>query len=371
MHIKKHIKELVKDAFLHRTRSKQLRHLKMLVGHLRAKHKYSKYPLAKHPPIIKQYPFCHHSDLKWLDFYYSVFGSPDPLFIPVPVYYYIETCLNNRMLTFAIKEKNFLNKFMPAVPTPKTIVRRINGFCYDDQYQRVDRNEVWRLLNLRSKLILKPSVESGGGSSIRVLERKGSALSDAEGSLNPEWLDSYIKDFVVQEYIVQHRFFSQFNPSSNNTIRVFTYRSVKDDSVNILHCLLRVGAQGSFLDHDHLGGVVLAIDEHNKTTPQAIDLFGNKYNSVNGIDLAALDSVPVMDEVRKLAREVAGNVYYGRLLALDFTVDRENRPLLLEINCWRNGISQYQMHNGGLFKEFTIEILDFCQKAALTLTLSL
>ena len=43
------------------------------------------------------------------------------------------------------------------------------------------------------------------------------------------------------------------------------------------------------------------------------------------------------------------------------TVNSEGDPLLLEINCRHNGIHQYQMHNGGLFKEFSEEILDYYQ----------
>ncbi len=371
MMLKKQIRAILRYSFSLILRRKQLSHINKLIKHFATKRKLLKYPFTEYPPVIKRYTFCHHSDLKWLDFYHSVYGKPDPFFISVPVYYYIETCMNHRMLTYAIKEKNFLNKFMPAIPTPGTIIRRINGFYYNEKFHQVDINEVWRLLNQHNKFILKPSVESGGGSSIRVFEKKDSGFLDDKGNLNAMFFESYFKDFIIQEYIVQHNYFSQFNPSSNNTIRVFTYRSIKDDSINILHCLLRIGAKGNYLDHDHLGGVVLAIDEHNKISPHAIDLYGNKCKSVNNIEFSTLDSVPAMAEIRKLAKEIASNIYYGRLLALDFTVNSKCIPLMLEINCWRNGISQYQMHNGGLFKEFTEEILDYCQKATLTYTLSI
>lgn len=371
MNVKRQIDKIVKDTFIRRSRKKQLHYLKKLIDHLKVKKSFVKYPIKKYPPVIKRYSFYHYSDLKWLDFYFSVFGSPDPSFIPVPIYYYVETCLNHRMLTYAIKDKNFLNKFMPTIPTPGTIIRCINGFYYNDKFQKIDINQVWQLLNQHDKFILKPSIESGGGSSIRVFEKRDSGFLDDKDNLNAMFFDGYGKDFIIQEYIVQHGYFSQFNPSSNNTIRVFTYRSVKDDSVNLLHCLFRVGAKGSYLDHDHLGGVVLSIDEHNKISPHAIDIYGNKYKSVNGIEFSNLDSVPAMAEIRKLAKEIAGNIYYGRLLALDFTVSSECVPLMLEINCWRNGISQYQMHDGGLFKEFTEEILDYCQKEKFTYTLSI
>ena len=49
-------------------------------------------------------------------------------------------------------------------------------------------------------------------------------------------------------------------------------------------------------------------------------------------------------------------------MALDFTIDNTGEPLLLEINCWGNGISQYQMNNGSVFKEYTREVLEYCSK---------
>ena len=74
-----------------------------------------------------------------------------------------------------------------------------------------------------------------------------------------------------------------------------------------------------------------------------------------------LDNVPAMDEVRSIAKKIANNIYYARLLALDFTVNKNGEPLLIDINCRSNAIHQYQMHNGGLFKNFTKEILDYAQ----------
>jgi len=65
--------------------------------------------------------------------------------------------------------------------------------------------------------------------------------------------------------------------------------------------------------------------------------------------------------MKALAKKIAGNIYYGRLLAIDFTVNSDGNPLMLEVNVRHNGIHQYQMHYGGLFKEFTKEILDYCQ----------
>jgi hypothetical protein len=361
MKIKKSLQQLVRNLLLWRLRHSQISHIDQLNAKLNERGVLKKYPFENTPPVISKYRFYKNSDIKWLDFFYSIHGEADPNFISVPVYFYIETCLNHRMLTYAIKEKNFYNKFMTEIPTPKTVLRKIGGIFYDDNFCRLERDQVLQRLGSFQKVITKPTVESGGGSSILVFEKMGGVLSSGNQILDVEFLTSYGKDFIIQDFVRQHDFFSQFNPTSNNTVRVFTYRSVKDDSVNILHCLLRVGAKGSFLDHDHLGGVVMAINESNSLSEHAIDLYGNKFKSVNNIQLETLGKVPAMEQIKVLAGKIAGDVYYGRLLALDFTVNSEGEPLLLEINCWRNGISQYQMHNGGLFKEFTKEILDHCQ----------
>jgi hypothetical protein len=131
--------------------------------------------------------------------------------------------------------------------------------------------------------------------------------------------------------------------------------------VHLLHSTLWVGAKGHFLDHDHWGGYGLSVNNTNKLNKYAIDVHGNKYESVNDIVLASLNEVPGMAGIKELALKIAERIYYGRLLAIVFTVNSNGDPLLLEVNVKGNSIYQYQMHNGSLFKEYTKEILDYCQ----------
>lgn len=361
MQIENYIRPISRQILLRRLMVGSQKNINDLISHLKAERKYFNYPAEKYTPTIAKYPFFRKSDLKWLDFYYSIYGKPDQNFISVPVYLYAETCLYDRLLINGILEKNAYNKFLNWVPTPTTLLRRINRFYYDDQYQKIDRKDIMILLNGHKKLILKPSTYTGAGHDILVFENKNGTLNNGKFDLNPEFLDGYNRDFIIQEFVIQHSFFSQFNPSCNNTIKFFVYRSINDDSVNLLHCIFWVGAKGSFLDHDHWGGFGLSINEENKLNKHAIDVYGNKYESVNNIVLSSLGEVPAMDEMRALAKKIVNNLYYARMLALDFTVNKDGNPLLLEINFRHNGIHQYQMHNGGLFKEFTKEILDYCQ----------
>ena len=64
-----------------------------------------------------------------------------------------------------------------------------------------------------------------------------------EYQLNLEVLNKYNKNFVIQEFVIQHSFLSQFNPKCNNTIEMFVYRSINDDSINILHSIFWVGVK--------------------------------------------------------------------------------------------------------------------------------
>ena len=93
----------------------------------------------------------------------------------------------------------------------------------------------------------------------------------------------------------------------------------------------------------------------------AFDINGMKNKSVNGILFKDLDQAPFVDEAANIARKIAGRIYYGRVLALDFSIDEKGQPLFIELNCRRNGTNQYQMNNGGLFKQFTREVLNYCE----------
>lgn len=361
MNFKRTGKFLLRKLNGNRLRRAQYPHIKKLLSNLRRNGTLSHYPFKDCKPLMSDFSFFKKSDILWLDFYYSIYKKASIEFISVPMYYFIETCLNNRLLMYGLKEKNFYNQFINC-PTPKALVRKINGFLYDMGYNRLSETQALKILKNNDKFLIKPSVESGGGSSITLFERKNGEWTNGKVTLDATFLRKYEKDFVIQEFVRQHEFFAQFNPSSNNTIRIFLYRSIVDDNINILHCLLRIGSKGSFLDHDSHGGVVLAIDHNDHFSSHAIDIYGNKYQAVNDIVFSLAPPVPFMKEIKNQAIQIAEKIYYGRLLALDFTVDYGGQPLLLEINCWRNGISQYQMHNGTLFRQFTREILDYCEK---------
>lgn len=365
--LKKQIEALLSFGLNQRTEQALQKNVRKKIAILKQKGTFQCYPLAGHPPLIAGVSFYHRRDLGWLDFFYSVRGTVDTGFIPLPMYYrYIEPRLNHYVLTRAIKDKNFYDQFLKNVKTPTTLLRAMNGNHYDGGYRRLDLNEesLQQIVDGADAVIIKPSIESGSGKAIAKFVRTNGHFYAGKRLLDVDYLQRYGRDFVMQDCIRQHDFFRAFNPDSNNTLRVLTYRSVRDDRITVLHTLLRIGVKGSFLDHDNLGGVAVAINESGDLQHHAFDVNGDRHEMFNDIVFQQMGTVPFVQETRKMAVEVAAQIFYGRLLAMDFTVDHEGKVLLIEINCKGNGVSQYQYSNGSLFKDYTQEILEHCDQAS-------
>ena len=78
---------------------------------------------------------------------------------------------------------------------------------------------------------------------------------------------------------------------------------------------------------------------------------------VNFIDAGG--KIPQMETLKLMAIEIAENTPYHRRLGLDMTVDETGRPYVIEVNNGPLGTAQYL--NGGLFKQYTDEVIEYCK----------
>jgi hypothetical protein len=322
------------------------------------------YPVDDQLPLVASYSFYRTSDRRWFDFFYSVHGRPSTDYVPLTTYYLVvEPLLNRYDVLWAVADKNAYDQRFPDVCTPHTPLRRIHGGFYDHEYTLVSPDADWLRAHLGpiDRVFVKPSLESGSGRGILCFDGDGVFLRSNATTLDSAFLQNYPDDFVVQEAVTQHPFYARLNPTSNNTLRVLTYRSVRTEDVHVLHTLLRIGTRGHFLDHDNHGGVAIAITKDHRLRPPAVDGNGIARADFNGVEFSRIGAVPHVAEAQKVAMRLAGRIHYGRLLAFDFSVNAAGNPVLLDINCHGNGVSQYQMSNGSLFNEFTAEVLDHCE----------
>ena len=246
---------------------------------------------------------------------------------------------------------------------PKTLICRINGSVLLDNNLMPFEKDVISICENHERVILKPSIDSSSGQGIIVFELKGDKYSNGQFFLTKEFLLNYGNNFVLQEIIEQHPDLALFNETSLNTLRIATYRSVKDEKVHVLSAILRIGKKGSNVDNAHAGGRYVGINVENGHLGNYIcDQFGQKSVEWNGISFhTGSFRIPCWKDVVIFAKKVAQKVYHHRLLALDITVNTEGKPILIEYNIGGFSYWLFEFTNQKPLGEFTDEIIDYCR----------
>ena len=215
------------------------------------------------------------------------------------------------------------------------------------------------------KLILKPSVGSSSGIGVMMFVEENGIYTSVDRSvkLTMHFLQSYSKDFVLQDAVEQHPDLSLYNPTSVNTLRLAVYKSVIDDEPHVTASIMRVGKNGSFIDNAHAGGVCVGIEPNTgKVSDKLYDQFGNTFYQWNGLDYKKAGKIPCWNEILNFAYRISKSIKHHRLLALDLSVTNQGKPILIEYNI--RGFSYWLFQYCGQvpFGEFTEEIIDYCLK---------
>lgn len=305
-------------------------------------------------------------NIKWLNAYVNSTKIESPDFVPENIYYtLIEPILNNPQLQTAYADKNFYELVFPQNLFPAVVLRNINGGFYTDSYTPLNlssNEELQTIITQHAALIVKPAIESGGGENIYLFRQTGNKMIDSSGiELTLEFLQSHFRqNYIVQKILSQHPDLRKFNKTSINTIRVLTYLSPVTGNVEVLHCILRVGAQGQFVDNSRSGGFAIGVKPDGRLNQFATNKIGEHFTEVNGIDLLQKHAIPMYDEIKIKAKEISLNYIHFRLLGLDMILDDNNNIRCVEINNSGNEINFYQFNNGPLFGKFTDEVIEYC-----------
>ncbi len=304
-------------------------------------------------PVLYMHLFPSFSGVDSADY------VPDTLFFT-----HVEPMLNNVEYSRSFADKNLYSLLVDKSVLPEVLLRKIHGSWFDGEYNRVvDTDKLLEDIAIRhSKVIIKHAVASQGGDNIVAAESDGNSLTSGGAIVNAEWLNETFGDnFLLQAYVSQHVFYKRFNASSLNTLRVYTYRSVIDDSVHVLSAMLRVGGEGSVVDNISKGGKACGINSEGRLNGNVCDVYGNFHNQVGQVNVNQERELYMYQEVTDKARELAGKQFYTRLIGFDFCVDKAGEVKLIELNNYDVGVDILQMCNGPLFGEFTDEIIDYCQ----------
>lgn len=303
---------------------------------------------------------------EWLTAYSRVNGEYSPDYVPESIYYsYLEPILNDYRHCLSYSDKNVYDLIYEEGLFPKTLVRNIDGSFYSRHYEPVDTPEEY-LNNLKpdhTELILKPSIETGGGVNVMLFKLQNGSYQSSDGrtTLNENFLEkNYKSNYIIQEKLKSHTDLSKFNPTSLNTVRILAYRSVVTNDIIILNSVLRVGAEGAVVDNSRAGGVALGVDSKGKLNSFATDKAGNKKFQLNGNVLSNNYSVPRFSEIIELSKTIASKNIHHRLLGLDMVIDVDSDIKCVEVNNNGNEINFFQFNNGPLFGKYADEIAEYC-----------
>jgi len=303
---------------------------------------------------------------EWLAAYSRVNGEYSSRYVPESIYYsFLEPVLNDYEHCKSYSDKNFYDLISREGVFPNTLIRSIDQSFYDRFYNPIGSFDDYMesLKSIHNELILKPSIDSGGGVNVMLFKlQEGSYINPVEKMiLNENFLVSrYKKNFVIQEKLKSHPELAKFNPSSLNTVRVLTYRSVITNEIIVLNSVLRVGAEGAVVDNSRAGGVAIGVDSKGRLNKYATDKKGNKKLKLNGYHLSNTYSIPEYGEILQLSKAIADKNIHHRLLGLDMVVDEYGDIKCVEVNNKGNEISFFQFNNGPLFGGYTEEILVYC-----------
>lgn len=257
-------------------------------------------------------------------------------------------------------DKNSLNLSLPHDCMPAVLMRNIGGKYMDEDYNPLDINDFLAQTET-TPLILKPSRECSGRG-VQVIDRKQGNYYTRTGELvSSIYLQQhYHKDFLMQKCVRQHPFLEQFNPTSVNTIRIFTYRDIQG-IVHPMRSILRIGGKGANVDNAHSGGMFCGVSDDGTLGKYCCSFLADRTPVFNGIDFEhGKYVIPEFDKIKSFSAAVGRRIPFHDLIAMDIALDCDSEPKLLEINTGGFSAWLFQFTVGPCFGTFTDEIMERC-----------
>lgn len=297
--------------------------------------------------------FSNRINLNTLRVCANISGVANPLFIPEEVFIAdIEPTLNQDTTAKFLNNKSIYEKWFPEGNFPKCFFHNINGEWYNRELNPITFLEVKKIIsNLHYPVVLKPNINSFGG--------KGVCFPATLNELSS--LVYTQQNFVVQEKLEQHPFFEKFNTAGLNTIRIYLYKSFKDNQLHVVNIVFRMGLGGS-LDNETAGGILTLVTKDGFLNGYAVDKYGKKFTKHPDTGLGFEERIPGFSELIKVSKKIAQKVFYTRLIGLDMCFDKTGNWRLIEINTYSAAIRLAQYHNSLFFGEFTDEIINHCKQ---------
>lgn len=297
---------------------------------------------------------------KWHQNYTSYTGHFDINFFPELLYIpKFERYMNlNKDYSNVFENKSVLNYISnnSDIKMPKNIFSCIDGFYKDENYNDVTLEYVCDNLSNYGYCFIKPTVDTCSGEGCQLLNLVNGFDMISKKSLK-DIIIKHSSNFVVQERIECSDSIKKIHPESVNTLRVMTYRWKNE--ILVVPLVLRIGQNGNFLDNAHAGGMFIAVENDGTLHETAFTEFNIRYNiHPNSKIIFKNYKIKNVEKVIQAAVKMHKMLPNIGCVNWDFTIDREDVPVLIEANINSGGIWIFEMAWGkGPFGVRTAEIL--------------
>ena len=287
----------------------------------------------------------------WYDLYCEGKGAYDPRYIPNSIWLTdIMQHFNNQNAHYAYMDKGMYSRLFPDIKKPETVVKRISGYYYDGDGDRIiSEEEAKKLILQEEHLIFKPTLYSFGGSGIVFYDYDNSAEFDIDTVLK-----NLRKGFVAQRLVKQHSDLARINKESVNTIRVITFHF--KGQVHVLSTILRMGAAGSRVDNTTAGGSACPIKPDGWLVEKAVNRQSKWTDRHESSGILYKDvKIPSFERIIETAKFAHEHLPYFNIVGWDFAVDKSGDPVLIEYNL---NPEQNQISCGPTFGDLTEDVLN-------------
>lgn len=289
----------------------------------------------------------------WHQYLYSRNGVYSEKYIPASIYNSeIIYRLNKFQFRHAYVDKGFYDTLFPDINRPKTIIKNVNGYYYDDQNALTPEEAVKRCSNL-NEAIIKPTLEGTWGQGVKLIRTENGMIPSLNCSIQ-DLFKEYKRSFIIQERFEQHEGISKLNPTSLNTLRVMSYR--RGNEIVILYAVIRIGRMNQVIDNETAGGIKADIDLHSGRI-KSVAYGSPKEPVMLKTDVGTvLDGyqIPSFPKVLDMVKEMHLRLPYFNLIGWDMSVSKNGNPALIE---WNRAAELSQVAHGPAFGEYTEEIL--------------
>lgn len=274
----------------------------------------------------------------------------------------LEPLLNPYRIAEFLGDKNLISQFFHNIEDlhiPKTYLSCSNGIFRNDNYELLSVKEATKAIANIGSCIIKKTLDTSSGRDVQLCNIKN-GIDSIKGEKLENILKSFGNHFVIQELIEQNERLKILNPTSVNTFRVMSYFC--HNELYVCPIALRLGRSNADRDNIHYGGIVVGVNADDTLKPTAFSEYGEGFDCHpdTGVKFEGYSiGEGKVDALINMAKLLHARMPYLGILSWDFTIDKEGKIVIIEVNTTGQSAWFCQMVNGEpLFGDNTPQILN-------------